>query len=56
MMMSEFRRGTGTSGVDFAIGGKGENFYGKVGEFSGLNPNKKPSTTLKLIKFSPPEP
>jgi len=56
MMMSQFWRGTGTSGVGFAIGGKGENIYGKVGEFSGLSPSEKPSTTPKLIKFTPPEP
>ena len=56
MMMSQFRRGTCTSGVGFAIGGKGENLYGKVGEFSGLSPSEKPSTTPKLIKFTPPEP
>jgi hypothetical protein len=49
MMMSQFRRGTGTSGVGFALGGKGEHVYDKVGEFSGLNPSEKPSTTSKLI-------
>ena len=56
MMMSQFWRGTGTSGVGFAIGGKGENIYGKVCEFSGLSPSEKPSTTPKLIKFTPLEP
>jgi hypothetical protein len=56
MMMSQFRRGTGTSGVDFALGGKGEHVYGKVGEFSGLSPSEKPSTTLKLIKINTPKP
>ena len=56
MMMSQFRRRTGTSGVGFAIGGKGENHYGQVGEISGLNPSEKPSTTPKLIKFTPLEP
>jgi hypothetical protein len=56
MVMSEFKRGTSASGVGFALGGKGESVYGKVGEFSGLNPSEKPSTTLKLIKISPPKP
>jgi hypothetical protein len=56
MMMSQFRRGTRTSGVGFAFGGKGEHVYGKVGEFSGLNPSEKPSTAPKLIKINPPQP
>ena len=50
MMMSQFRRGTRTSGVGFALGGKGEHVYGKVGEFSGLSPSEKPS------KINPPKP
>ena len=54
--MSQFRRGTGASGVGFALGGKGENIYGKVGEYSGLNSSEKPSTTPKLIKIAPPKP
>ena len=56
MMMSQFRWETGASGVGFAVGGKGENIYGKVGQCSGLNPSKKPSTTPKLIKITPPKP
>jgi hypothetical protein len=56
MMMSQFRRGTETSGVGFALGGKGEHVYGKVGEFSGLSPSEKSSTTPKLIKINPPKP
>jgi hypothetical protein len=48
MMMSQFRWGTGTSRVGFALGGKDEYVYGKVGEFSGLNPSEKPSTTPKV--------
>jgi len=56
MMMSQFRRGTGASGVGFTIGGKGENLYGKVGECSGLTPSEKPSTTPKLIKITPTKP
>ena len=56
MMMSQFRRGTSASGVGFAVGGKGENLYGKVEEYSGLIPTKKPTTTPKLIKITPPEP
>jgi hypothetical protein len=56
MMMSQFRRGTGTSGVGFALGGKGEHVYSKVGEFSGLSPSEKPPTTPKLIKITPPKP
>jgi hypothetical protein len=55
MMMSQFRRGTGASGLSFALGGKGENIYGKVGECSGLNTSEKPSTTPKLIKTTPPK-
>jgi hypothetical protein len=55
MMMSQFRRRTGTSGVGFALGGKDENVYGKVDEFSGLSPSEKPSTTPKLIKINPPK-
>jgi hypothetical protein len=56
MMMSQFRWRTWTSGVGFALGGKGEHVYGKVGEFSGLRSSEKPSTTLKLIKINPPKP
>jgi hypothetical protein len=56
MMMSQFRRGTGASGVGFALGWKVENIYGKVGECSGLNPSEKPFTTPKLIKITPPKP
>jgi hypothetical protein len=56
MMMSQFRRETSASGVDFALGGKGENVYGKVSEFSGLNLSEKPFTTPKLIKITPPKP
>jgi hypothetical protein len=56
MMMSQFRRENGASGVGFTLGGKGKNIYGKVGEYSGLNPSEKPSTTLKLIKITPPKP
>jgi hypothetical protein len=56
MMMIQFRQGTGTLGVGFALGRKGEHVYGKVGEFSGLSPSEKPSTTSKLIKITPPKP
>jgi hypothetical protein len=56
MMMSQFRRTIGASGVSFALGGKGEHIYGKVGQFSGLSPSEKPPTTLKLIKITPPKP
>jgi hypothetical protein len=56
MMMSQFRQGTSALGVGFALGRKGENIYGKVGECSGLNPSEKPSTTPKLIKITPPKP
>jgi hypothetical protein len=56
MMISQFRRRTRTSGVGFALGGKGEHIYGKVGEFSGLSPSEKPPTTPKLIKITPPKP
>jgi hypothetical protein len=56
MMISQFRQGTGTSGVGFALGGKGEHIYGKVGEFSGLSPSEKPPTTPKLIKITSPKP
>jgi hypothetical protein len=55
MMMSQFRRVTGASGVGFALGGKGESVYVKVGEFSGLTSSEKPSTTPKLIKVTPPK-
>ena len=33
MMMSQFRQGTSALGVGFALGGKGENIYGKIGEY-----------------------
>jgi hypothetical protein len=56
IMMSQFRRETGASGVGFALGRKGENVYSKVVEFSGLNPSEKPFTTPKLIKITPPKP
>jgi hypothetical protein len=39
--------------VGFALGGKGEHVYGKVGEFSGLSPSEKPLATPKLIKINP---
>jgi hypothetical protein len=55
-MMSQFRWETGASGVGFILGGKGESVYGKVGEFSGLNPSEEPSTTPKLFKITPPKP
>ena len=54
--MSQFRWGTDASGVGFAIGGKGENLYDKVGEYSGLKPSEKPTTTPKLTKITPPKP
>jgi hypothetical protein len=53
MMMSQFRRETGALGVDFVLGGNGESIYGKVGDFSDLNPSEKPFTTPKLIKITP---
>jgi hypothetical protein len=56
MMMSQFRRGTRTLGVGFALGQKDEYVYGKVGKFSGLSPSEKPSTIPKLIKINPPKP
>jgi hypothetical protein len=56
MMMIQFRRRTGVSGVGLALGGKSESVYSKVGEFSGLNPSEKPSTTPKLIEITPPKP
>jgi hypothetical protein len=56
MMMSQFRSRTGGPGVGFALGEKSENLYGKVGEYSGLKPSEKPSTTPKLIKITPPKP
>jgi hypothetical protein len=56
MMMSQFKLRISASGVGFALGGKGENIYGKVGEFSGLNLSEKPFTTPKLIKITPPKP
>jgi hypothetical protein len=56
MIMSQFRQGTRTLGVGLALGGKGEHVYDKVGEFSGLRPSEKPSTTPKLIKINPPKP
>jgi hypothetical protein len=55
MMMSQFSWGTGTSGVDFALGGKGEHVYSKVGELIGLSPSEKPPTP-KLIKITPSKP
>jgi len=56
MMMSQFKRGTDTSGVCFALGGKGTNLYGKVGESSGLSPSDKPTSTPKFTKIVPPKP
>ena len=56
MMMSQFKRGTDTSGVGFALGGKGTNLYGKVGESSGLSPSDKPTSTPKFTKIVPPKP
>jgi hypothetical protein len=56
MMVNQFKRRIGGPGLGFASGGKGEHVYGKVGECSGLKPSEKPTTTLKLIKITPPQP
>jgi hypothetical protein len=56
MMMSQFIWETSASGVSIALGGRGENINGMVGECSGLNLSEKPSTTPKLIKITPPSP
>ena len=57
MMMSQFRRETGATGVGFVVGRNGENLYGKViGEYNGLKPSEKPTTTPKFIKITLPEP
>jgi hypothetical protein len=56
MMMSQFKRGTDTSGLGFAIGGKGEVNYGKVGQASGLSLSDKNPTRPKLTKLNPPKP
>ena len=58
MMISQFKRGTDTSGLGFASGGKGAMTvsFGKVGESSGLKASEKPTPPLKLIKMPPPKP
>ena len=54
MMMSQFKRGTDTSGLGFALGGKGKVIYGKVGQGSGLSASEK--NPPKLTKITPPKP
>src|SRR5579859_81565 len=56
MMVSQFKRGTDTTGLGFAIGGKGEVIYGKVGHGSGLSENEKNPIPPKLTKITPPKP
>lgn len=56
MMLSQYKRGTDTTGLGFATGGKGDNVFGKVGEHSGLSPSEKSTNAPKLIKITPPKP
>jgi len=57
MMLSQFKRGTDTRGLGFAIAGKqGEVIYGKVGQSSGLSQIEKPTHTPKFAKITPSEP
>src|SRR5579859_5947014 len=56
MMVSQFKRGTDTTGLGFAIGGKGEVIYGKVGQGSGLSDSEKNPIPPKLTKITPPKP
>jgi hypothetical protein len=56
MMVSQFKRGTDTTGLGFAIGGKGEVIYGKVGQGSGLSESEKNPIPPKLTKITPPKP
>jgi hypothetical protein len=46
MMISQFKRGTDTSGFGFAIGGNGEVIYGKASEGSGLSTIEKKTPFL----------
>ena len=56
MMLKQCRRGIGGPGLGFAIGGKDESAFGKIGECSGMNPSEKPDTTTKSSKVAPPKP
>jgi hypothetical protein len=55
-VVSQFKRGTGGPGIGFASRFGSDAHLGKVGEWSGLKPSKKPSATPKRIKITPPKP
>jgi hypothetical protein len=56
MVVSQFKRGIGGPGLGFTAKDGSAACFGKVGEWSGLKPSEKPSTTPKLIKITPPNP
>jgi hypothetical protein len=53
---SQFKRGTGGPRLGFSAKDGSVAYFGKVGEWGGLKPSEKPSTTSKLIKSIPPMP
>jgi len=55
MMISQFKRGTDTTGLGFAIGGKGEVTYGQVGQGSDFSTSEKNPIPPKLTKITPPK-
>jgi hypothetical protein len=56
MVVSQFKRGTGGLGLGFAAKDGSVACFGKIGEWSVLQPSEKLSTTPKLIKIIPPKP
>src|SRR5579859_6772931 len=56
MMISQYKRGTDTTGLGFAIGGKGQVTYGKIGQGSGLRSSDKNPIPPKITEITPPKP
>jgi hypothetical protein len=52
MLVSQFKRETGGPGLGFASKDGNVVCFGKVGEWRGLKPSEKPSSTPKLIKIT----
>jgi hypothetical protein len=55
MVASQFKRETGVPGIGFSFRSRSDTQLGKVGEWSGLKPSEKTSTTPKIIKITPPK-
>jgi hypothetical protein len=53
MMVSQFKRGISGLGLGFGAKDGKVACFGTVGEYNGLKPSEKPSTTPKLFKLTP---